>query len=301
MSTSENRIDLIKSLNFSEEKQQQFLIKLWDLLKWQAKKYNGTDSTSMPIERARDLLESLIYTFSVVAEEDKISADTLLQKDFEEVIKRGQAILDDKRKNLHHKLAKLCLEAPDISNAYYIDTIKNLGVFFKKYDIYYEAHQIPCSIDYLLLSPIPEDIKGISFIEEYISCIETENQFINCFELKTVIGLLQKVIPDYKEEYANLCEPVFISAVGRMILGYKTDSLDIAQEDVLLLNNCLKDKSKEELFALITSAVEMLCREIGFDKDKASYFAETVNSLIMRIEIATKSGCLSNVFVPSLK
>ena len=92
--------------------------------------------------------------------------------------------------------------------------MQNLGLFFKRYDIYYEAHQIPCSIDYLLLNPVEEGIKGISYIEEYIRRIRIENSFISLFDFDIVIGLLQRGVPDYKENYLNLSEPVFINSLG---------------------------------------------------------------------------------------
>ena len=99
-------------------------MKVWELLKWQAGKYNGIDSTSMPIEKAQDLLASLIYTLSLVAKEDRLSSDVLLQRDFHQVVKRGQDILDSKRKAVYQDWKQLCLDAPNICNVYYISTMQ---------------------------------------------------------------------------------------------------------------------------------------------------------------------------------
>ena len=201
----------------------------------------------MPIEKAQDLLASLIYTLSLVAKEDRLSSDVLLQRDFHQVVKRGQDILDSKRKAVYQDWKQLCLDAPNICNVYYISTMQNLGLFFKRYDIYYEAHQIPCSIDYLLLNPVEEGIKGISYIEEYIRRIRIENSFMSLFDFDIVIGLLQRGVPDYKENYLNLSEPVFINSLGKELLGQDPNTLNIFKSDIPCLMSFFERKTKDEL------------------------------------------------------
>ncbi len=288
----------MQSLQFSEEEWQQFLSRIWELLKWQAKKYNGIDSTSMPVERAQDLLQSLIYTLFVVVNEEGLSKESLMKSDFRELIDRGQIILENKRKSVNEEWNSLCLCAPGINNAYYVDTIKNIGTFFKCYRPLYEAHDIPCSIDYPLLNPISEDLKGISFIEEYLKRLSIENQFIKCFSNENVIEHLKNVISNYREDYINICEPVLVGAIARIIIGYDTDTLDISSDDVSILNDCFENKSKQEIYDYIEKYFKILCDVIQFDLDKVSYFEEAINSLAIRIEISVKTGCLSNIFVP---
>lgn len=296
MISLEKENELANTLQFSEEEQQQFFRNLWELLKGQSEKYNGIDSCSMPLEKAQGLAASLVYTLSLAAQEDGLSTEALLQRDFYELMKRGQEILENKRKEVFEQWNELCLEAPEIPNVYYVSTMKELGMFFKRYEIYYDAHQIPCSIDYPLLNPIPDEIKGISFIEEYIRRIKIENQLINSFHFETVIAHLQKVIPDIREDYINLCEPVLTSAIGRTILGRGLSSLEISKEDITQLDEQFKEKTAEELFIIITKSVQALCKEIGFDERQISYFDKLIRSLATRIEIAVKTGGLANVF-----
>lgn len=297
MISLEKENELANTLQFSEEEQQQFFRNLWELLKGQSEKYNGIDSCSMPLEKAQGLAASLVYTLSLAAQEDGLSTEALLQRDFYELMKRGQEILENKKKEVFEQWNQLCLEAPEIPNVYYVSTMKELGMFFKRYEIYYDAHQIPCSIDYPLLNPIPDEIKGISFIEEYIRRIKIENQLINSFHFETVITHLQKVILDIREDYINLCEPVLTNAIGRTILGRGLSSFEISKEDITQLDEQFKDKTAEELFIIITKSVQALCKEIGFDERKISYFDKLIRSLATRIEIAVKTGCLFNIFL----
>lgn len=285
------------TLQFSEEQEQQFMIKLWELLKWQAEKYNGIDSTSMPLEKAQDLLESLQYTIAVVRIEEGLSAEVLLKENLKEIIKRGQVILTKKRKLWYIEWNQLCARAPKIKNVFYVDTMKNLGMFFRKYDVYYSAHQIPCSIDYPLMNPISEDIKGISYIEEYIRRVRIENQFINCFDYESVVQMLKNVKSNYREDYYNLCEPVLVSAVGRTILGLDIISLKITDRDIELLNEFFDYKTKSEIMDDITEAIREICAELNCGEFTREYFANEAESLAVRIDIAMKKDGVEGVFL----
>ncbi|MBS7238822.1 MAG: hypothetical protein KIG94_01365 [Acetatifactor sp.] len=296
MSHQEKRSDLVCSFRFSEEEQQQYYLKLLELLTWQSAKYNGTDSTSMPAETAKELLASLVYTLSVAAGEDGMSDCELLKSDLRQVIGRGQAILDRKRTALELSWGVLCLEAPNIPNVYYMDTMKNLGEFFKHYELYYFAHQIPCSIDYPLLGPIEESVQGISFIEEYMRRLRMENQLIHFFGTETVTLFLNRIQVNYREEYGNLCEPVLVNAIGRVICGMEPDSPDLTGQDAAFLEKIFAGKSAAEIRELLSPAMERICR-LAF-VEEVSYFEKFLHSLVLRIEIAVREGNLTNIFLP---
>jgi len=292
---------LVSNWHISELEQQELLKKLWDLLKWQAGKYNGIDSTSMPIEKAEELFASLVYTLMVVASEENISIEELLQKDFQAVIRRGQEILDYKRKSVKSHWSNMCLSAPYIENICFVETIKNIGLFFERYDIYYTAHQIPCNIDYPLMNPVSDEIKGISYIEEYINRIELENSFINSFEHQIVIRLFESNIPDYKEAYFNLCELVFINALGLKLIGQEIYSLDISKDQQNEIFRLLRDKMQDQCYAMIDAAAKSVCNDVGIvDMHMASYYDKAVKELSIRIHSALKNGDLSHIFVSLL-
>ena len=284
MTDNRDGYELINSFQFSENEQNQFFAKLWELLRWQAKKYNGIDSSSMPVGKAQDLTASLMYILSVASRTEGIDTKALLQRDFEEMVKRGQDILDRKRRIVYTMWKKMCMDSPQIQNGYYVDTVRELGAFFKRYDIYYDAHQIPCSIDYPLLAPIGDDVFGISFIEEYIRRLMLENQFINSFEAGEVIKCLSDIIPNYKKDYVNLCESIFTNALLRDVLGHSPDKLSLTEEDVALLKAELKGKARSELACILTNALIHICQVKHFDVSKADYFDEAIMSLAIRLE-----------------
>ena len=57
---------------------------------------------------------------------------------------------------------------------------------------------------------------------------------------------------------------------------YEIDTLIISRDDVAKLTDYLKGKKEEEIFIIISKAVDLLCRTINFDMSQVSYFIEEV-------------------------
>ncbi|MGN0708570.1 MAG: DUF6179 domain-containing protein [Faecalibacterium sp.] len=298
MNSTENKNGQMQSLSFSPAQQQKFLQKLWQLLQWQAAKYNGIDSTSLSAEKAQELLSSLAYTLSVVLREDRLTPECLLENDFRQLIQHGKSILNKRREDAFRAWNALCLTAPEIDNGYYKDTVQELGMFFKRYDVDYAADQIPCSIDYPLLAPVSEETKGVEYIQEYIRRLKTENDFIRCFDPAVLQAFLRDAVPDHREDYLNLCGPVLTHAVGRALLGRPPQILALSQADVSRLSGCFAGRSERELCILLDEAVDIVCRSVRFDAAQADYFGPEIRSLSLRASLAARAGALDNVFVP---
>lgn len=295
--TGENNNGLIRHLSFSEAEQRIIICKLWELLKLKADKYNSIDSTSMPVEKAQDILESLLYTIGVAVENGTTKYE-LLNGNLSYVIDIGQSILKEKKKTVKVEWKLMCQGMPRIKNVYYLSTIKNLGMFFKNYDIYYEAHQIPCSIDYWPLCHVSEKLKGISYIEEYIRCIQTENDFLNCFEENDIICLCKRYVTDYTESLFNLCEPVLTNAIGLCMLSQDIYQLNISSAQRMDIYNMLIGKSADDIKLMVEQAVLALCKEIGMtEKNELDYLICAASGLSARIYEALKHQDLSYIFI----
>ena len=295
--TAQNHNSLVTDLSFSEAEQEKLIGKLWTLLKMQATQYNSIDSTSMPIEKAQDILESMLYTIGVVIE-NGATKDEILHGNLSLFIDRGQSILKKKQKSVKVEWKLMCQELPRIRNVYYLSTLKNLGVFFDHYEIYYEAHHIPCSIDYWPLCPVPERIKGISFIEEYVHHLQIENDFLNCFDRKDIIRLYKKYVPDYTESLFNLCEPVLTNAIGLGMLGQHVQQLNISPAHRNALYQKLLDRSVDEIQIMLEHAILFVCREIGLEeKAETDYLTHAAAGLSVRVYEALKHQDLSHIFL----
>ena len=213
----EKDINRLPELTLSDEEQTLLTGKLYEELKRQVGKYNSIDSTSMAVEKAQDILECLIYTtWAVVA--DGASKEDILSGDAAATIERGRILLREHQKTAKVSWELLCRDLPKVQNVFYRSTLESIGSFFKNYNIPYEAHHIPCSIDYWPLCPVSERLKGVHYIEEYLYRIQIENDFVNYFDVDQIKALYCKFIPHYEEALFNLCDPVLTNAVGRVLL-----------------------------------------------------------------------------------
>lgn len=296
----ENHNSLLEDLTFSESEQEKLTGRLWELLKMQAGKYNGIDSTSITIEKAQDILESMLYTIGV-ATENGAAKEEILNGSLSLLLDRGRVILKGKQKSVKVEWKLLCRELPRIPNVYFLSTMENLGLFFDSYDIYFAAHHTSESIDYWPLCPIPETVKGISYIEEYIHRIQIENDYLNCFEREDVISLCEKYVPDYREALFNLCEPVLTNAIGLSLIGKEVQGLHISAAQREDIYQMLVGRTEKEICDMIKESVLSACRQIGMTaENETDYLIGAATGLGARIREALKHRDLSGIFLSFL-
>lgn len=282
---------------FTNAEKNELLSKLWELLKKQAYKYNGVDSTSMPLEKAQDILESLLYTLEAVIE-NGATKEEILGSNLSLLIEKGQGILIERKKAANVDWKLMCEDLPPVKNEYFLSTMKNIGKFFKYYEVYYESHKIHCDIDYWPICPLSEALKGISYIEEYVHRIQIENDFINNFEYKKVEMLYSQYVPDYKDTLFNLCEPVLVNSIGLDMIGLDIHLLNVSCSDRILIYNMLSDKSADEINRIINKSVLHICSIFGMtDKYEKDYLLGSAAGLAVRCYEALKHNDLSHVFI----
>lgn len=269
---------------------------LWTLLTRQAARFTGCDHSSMTAEQAQELLRSLLYTLSAVCVTEGVAPQELLA-DADGALRRGRRILLGKRETAKEAWARTCLGVPDLQNAYLIDTLRSIGSFFERYDVYYGAHQIPCSIDYPLLCPVPERLAGVSYVEEYLRRLAMENRFLRVFPSDAAARLLSAVLPSYRAELLNLCDGVLINAVGRALLGLEARPLDIAPSQRRSIGRAVKALAPDALDRLYGGALDALWGELSLPAGDATYFHRALHSLSVRTAQAARSGDLSHLFL----
>lgn len=283
---------------FTENDRQIFMSKLWDTLVLQSKKFSGTDSTSLSVERTHELLKSIAYTLGVAITTDSIPEKKLIKSDLNILLERGQCILKHKLKSVRIEWELMYGDAPKIPNVYFTDTVIELGKFFKQYNIYYEAHTIPCSITYPLLCTVPETLEGISFIEEYIKHIQIENDFLNCFELSTLTRFYNRIYPDYEELLISLSDQVLINAIGLFLVGKDIRKLNISASDRAELIRIFGEKNTDETEICMRNAARLICENLKItDSYAKEYLEKAALKTVPHLKEAVNAGDISLVFM----
>lgn len=276
--------------------------KLWDILAKRVESYTMGGSSSVRAETAQELLKSAGFVLRKGMEtaggQESIK-DHLLNDDFDAVLKaglieikalvcKGEALLETANKT-----------ALTVENRAYCDTLRELGVFFKRYHYHHFAHEIPCMLDYPLAHPVDEALLGIDYINEYLRRLLIENEFCSRFDPATVTLLLRSISPDCKENLLNIYEAVAANASALTLLGGDIVGLDVTELDRSRLLSLLGALTDDSAPVKLRGVTDGLCAILGISGDAArEYLGLTVSDLYLRLKPALAVRRLEHIFPP---
>ncbi len=180
--------------------------RLLELLAHQIRLYTHGESSSVQVELAQELLDSICYCLGVSTEEPGRRGRELLRLDMVQEFHAGREAIRQKTEYGREKWREVCDSLPSVLNVYLLDTLKKVGKCWKRYDILFFAHRIPCSIDYPLSQPISETLLGIDYVNAYLEQLERENRFLTGIPAGRLKELLDRSGFDYRGLPVNLYE-----------------------------------------------------------------------------------------------
>ncbi|MEA4964544.1 MAG: DUF6179 domain-containing protein [Oscillospiraceae bacterium] len=270
---------------------------LWALLGEQTARYTMGDSTSVSMERAQELMASLWYTLKKALGDGQMSGQMLLTGELYTLVQRGQAVILAEKEAARQLWKRACLTAPRFENDFYRDTLIGIGQFFKEYDCYYFAHQIPCSIDYPLLSAVSESLEGVDYVTEYLKRLLMENNLLRRFDQSGVSAVLESISGDYRSNYLNLCEQPLVNAIGRALNKKPVGTLGISAQDREEILAALSGAEKEHIRKAAAAALQTVGAELGCPVQVIEYLSDVAAQLTPRLDVAITHRDLSNIFV----
>ena len=233
---------------------------------------------------------------------NRITRGRVLSDELMPFVKQGQTILLDKLETVKRLWEMVCRTAPEIQNSYFTDTLRGIGDYLRRYDLYYFAHRKPLCIDYPLLNAPSETIFGLTYTEEYLKCMLAENLLIHGFEKNAVICVLQTIAPDYQEYYLNLCEQSITNALGLALIRKNVRTLNLGYEEQAEILEMMQNRSREKQREFLHVAALSICDQMEItDKWIIDYVTSFSDTLLPRIEAALERMDLSNIFIPSCK
>ncbi len=277
--------------------------KLWVLLGKRTESYTLGDSSSVRIETAQELLKSACFiiglNFDTAVDSETIQKQ-LVGENFDVLYKAGFEEAQSRVNEGSDLLQKAVDSSLDIQNYAYKNTLSEIETFFKRYDIYNFAHQIPCMIDYPLAQPVSEKLQGIDYINEYLRRLIFENTFCRRFETDTVVSLLRSIGPDYKNNHMNIFEAVAVNAFALTLLKGVVHTLDVTENDREKLFTLLSAWKGKRVTSELQAASSALCAFLDITNGtEINYLSNTISELHPRIQQSIKTRRLDSVF-PSL-
>ncbi len=270
-----------------------FSRELTALLVRQVREYTGDMSSSVPVETARTLLDSLCYCIGLNSE----NRQDFMHGRLAEKYQAGLARLRAKIPRAHALWQQLCTQLPQAKSRSLSDTLRSIGGFWTAYDPRFFAREIPCSIDYQLAVPVPEALGGIDYLLCYLQALALENCFLCCFSVRELNAVLSLSSRDSCELLVNLFEPAFVNALGCMILCRSPSPLLLTEAELKQLYTVFEPLSPRQIEKKLLQAGSLLSGSL-FGKPAAHcYFDACCRQLAQRITVLRDVNGLSGVFM----
>ena len=170
-------------------------------------RFVSCESTSVTYERARYLMEAVIYCIAHFYEAEEkeelmsasiVSAEKAYQLGYENVIQKVRKV----QESYNELIGSFC----HYGNRNYRDTVeKALPAFFLYYDPRFAPMENIITMDYPLFG-LNMELCGIDMIEQYVNAISREQQYLKRYPIDFVVEKLRSYHPTYEGEFFNIKE-----------------------------------------------------------------------------------------------
>lgn len=270
------------------------------LLAKKTERFNGGDSSSIRIEKAQDILASIMFTIGVALKaypspDDAVSAVKSIG--VEAICSEGRKRIGTLVKQTRKQHLLLVSHLMQTKNVFYSATIVDgINGFFKLYDADFAAHEIHITADYPVYNKTKR-LLGIEFIMQYLKQLYFENMFCTHFSHEDIHHLLCGYNERYENLLLNIYEPVLASALGCVLSDAPTDLLEITPKIQSHLYHQFSGKEHIQIEQMLHNALSKLSETLSFSDSLILYVKQGLYQLATSIESAIKSENLERIFI----
>ena len=271
----------------SPEEQQRIMEQLYLLMGKQVQSYHKHrhmgNNSSVPVELAQELMESIEYTIGLVG-------GVYAHRNIGEALLLGQEVLESKLSKAKSMLELVNGTAPQWQTECRWEALRYLRHYLEQYDPLHLAHKGPDDLFYPILISPPEGIQGIDSCLFYLNILWIENQIM--------AGVSEDALEQFWDRLPaatlNQCEHLLINGLGKALLRTGIDPLVFETEEHMQLIVALMSATEERL----RDAAKLLCEWLDLKAENARMYVESVvPQLTMWIGDNFRSGNLENIFV----
>lgn len=283
----------------TEEEVRRIQMELLELLSKEVERYTNDESTSIPVEKAQELLQSITYSIGSYLKsllDCSVQVKLLQEEKLSTLFLQGMQTVEHRKASAQAQLTRLTQGCLRLDNIAYQDTIlTGLPKFFHDYNIEFAAHDTPADIDYptfILLT----DLIGVEYMEEYLRRMCLENDFLSCFSTTVLNQLIRSFDQEASHMLINLFELTLINALGCKLLDKETKILDIDSQELVWLQEKLSKLSKEELRIVIDKCFLDIVSDFNLAVELVEYVNPELSNLIDRLTHNLDTNTLSHFF-----
>ena len=271
----------------SPEEQQRIMEQMYLLMGKQVQSYHKHrhmgNNSSVPVELAQELMESIEYTIGLVG-------GVYAHRNIGEALVLGQEVLESKLSKAKSMLELVNGTAPQWQTECRWEALRYLRHYLEQYDHLHLAHKGPDDLFYPILISPPEGIRGIDSCIFYLNILWIENQIM--------AGVPDDVLEQFWDRLPaatlNQCEHLLINGIGKVLLRTGIDPLVFETGEHMQLIAVLLKATEERLM----NAANLLCQWLGLiDENAKRYVFAIIPQLTMWIESNPNIGNLDSIFV----
>ena len=166
------------------------------------------ESSSVSEFEGHELAESALYVLGLTDETTNQTLGLLASDDIVAIWAQKRRELESRIPGVMGLWQRVIAVMPPIRNIALRDTLASIGRLPQTYDTFFAAHEVPASIDYPLSKPISEQLKGLDYVEAWLTQLLEEAQFLARFDVGEMTAYLEAWCPDYRGLLINLYDPI---------------------------------------------------------------------------------------------
>ena len=260
-------------------------------------KYTSKESSSVTYETAEMLMGAVIYCIDEVIQDDKnaiIAEASTLKK--QEMDKKGCDIVIKKAMQVKEIYESFISDFEWYGCKNYRDTVLyGIPGFLKKYDPKFNPRDHILTMDYPLLMGNP-NLEGVNLVLTFLKGIKTEKKLLDLFQKQSIIKLISKIQPEYKNLYLdNLCFPVLLNVIGCIIAERPIELLELNSADCNNIKLYFEDDSIDRIEFKVNKIMQLLTEKMKYP-NAAQYFTKTARSYAAIILNGIENNSLTQVF-----
>jgi hypothetical protein len=295
---------------------------LLPIVAWLTEKYTSKESTSIPYEKARMLMNAVIYciherypdkpddtdinnyndnkngyrTDSIFREEvtnliqeEKIDARTAYETGYQLILRKVRCA-----KELYDSFIE---DFYAYGNMAYQETIvKGMPAFFLRYDPKFNPQDHLLTLDYPTITPV-YPLTGIDAIYQYLQYISLEQEFLHLFPTEAIHSLLTRYSNEYEELIINISSIVLRNAVACLIIGKEITGLRIEADELIILRKFINKQPREILENKLYGYINTLTK-YGYHGNQAllHYLIYDIKDFAAELLNASENHCIDVIF-----
>ncbi len=264
-----------------------------------ADKYTGKESTSITYEKARQLMEAVLYCIHEY-ETDPAKSQELLTMDEKAAAKKVYSLgYETVLRNVKEAQILYNKIIPDFKyyeNWCYYDTfVKGIPSFFLYYDPRFQPQNHILTLDYPVLYPV-HSLQGIDAISAFIKCVSLEQVFLGKLPDEYVLHVLRAYSPDHGELIINLTGIVLRNILGCRMAGKRVNTEGYTPGEIGRLVDYVNRKDSIKLEQDMEGLVDELIMS-GYDglEELGDYLKADLHDYCFELKNAVENQCLDSI------